>query len=176
MPLIQTPGLSGIRGAALGSFSTAWSVTFNSNDSGAEDDSYRNLMSPSVSGDVCRITCAASTSAALNCDNLSIMQHSGSGVGTGSIGEFLFSGASGFSISAGQEIVSDILEFAVNSANDYLGTVDIAAASGNPRRLDGSGTSYFKDASATYNQLNPGGLSGLSRVYVIYKLEVASYL
>lgn len=171
----------GAGGRTLGAFSDTFTATLTSNDSGLEDDSIRQILPNtafSVSGDVIRATFEASSAASLNIDNVSIMQASGTASnGTGTIYEFKFSGASGFSISAGQTITSDNLEMPFSASNSYIIAMDFSSTNGNPRRLDGgSYENYIKTPGDSYNDLTPTGfVSGGLRTYCVNKIEVASY-
>lgn len=175
-------GIISPRRLTLGAFSSIWSVTFNSNDSGQENISYRNVFTASANADAIQLRCASSTTAALDVDNVSIQKHNGSGAGdaTWAAGagyqEILFGSASGFSLSSNSQNLSDtlILKTPIVASTAYLICFDIASTNGNPRRLDGSGTTYSKTGD-TYNDTSPASLSSASRVYIGYDVLGATY-
>ena len=164
----------------LGAFSNTWTATLNSDDSGLENLSHRQIIPAAditTSGDACRVTFVASTLAAFTVDNASIGKRTGVGVDTVDTPvELLFSGASGFAISAGATIVSDTLIFPIDETADYIVIVDYSAANAAPRRLDpGAGCHQSPAAANSYDQATVVLYIDTSRTYFTNKIEVASY-
>jgi hypothetical protein len=115
---------------------TIFSGTLTSDDSGAEDYSYRQRVP--ITGDAqdqVRVTFRASSAAAWSVDNASIGIATTDGSTASTPVELLFGGASGFAISAGADITSDWLTFAGFISTDELVVImDHASANGNCRR------------------------------------------
>ena len=90
---------------------------------------WRNVIpAADISGDAAKIkvTFNAPPSGGQREQNASIVERDGSGPnGTEVPTELLFSGGSGFSLSAGESIVSDELNFAIDSNKDYLVIMDL---------------------------------------------------
>ncbi len=153
-----------------------WLANLNGNDSGQENLSIRQVIPAadlSSSGSTFTITVEASTSGALAVDHVSIVERSGStanGVTTPT--EILFNGSSGFSISSGAELTSDVTAFTIDPTRDYLVVFDIASTNGNPRRIDGSGTYYVKSATDSYDQSEVSGYASSSRTYIVNAIHV----
>lgn len=153
-----------------------WSASLNGNDNGQENLSIRQVIPAaglSSSGSAITIKVAASTSGGLSVDNVSIVERSGSTAnGVTSPTEILFNGSSGFSISSGEELTSDVTAFTIDHTRDYLVVFDISSTKGNPRRIDGGGTYYVKSATDSYDQSEVSGFSSSSRTYIVNAIHV----
>ena len=152
--------------AGGGGIVTAFSVTLNTNDSGDGGYSFRTRVTTEAgSGGQVRVRFVASTAAAFSLNNASI----GKGVvspASPSPGfyntqatpvELLFSGLSGFAISAGQSIVSDWANLTWHGGDGLVVVMDFGASNGNPRMLTtaGSGSLAYQGATSTYNESAP---------------------
>lgn len=152
-----------------------WSSTPSTDQTGLENYSLRATLPAaniSTSGSIIRLTITAHSGSSTSLDNVSIMEQSAGAAGTGSIGQFAFSGNPNVTISGGATVVSDQLSFALDETKSYLVTFDIAASNGNVRYA-GSGTSYFQAAFNGYNTTSGAGYStSASTLYLASKLEV----
>ncbi len=155
---------------------SSWSETLNDNDSGQADVSYRFVVPAadiSTSGSDIQLRCAASTVGALSVDNVSIVERDGATAnGAAAPTPVLFGGTAGFSIAAGQTVLSDITSYALDEAKDYLVIFDVSGADGNPRRRDGTGTTYVKAATDSHNVDVVAGFSADVRSYILSELIV----
>lgn len=77
--------------------------------------------------------------------------------------ELLFSGVSGFTASAGVDVVSDWLTFSTSTSDNLMVVMDVHSTNGNPKaRLDGTETncdSYHKAASTSFNLATVSGFT-----------------
>lgn len=155
-----------------------WSRAMSLGDSGQENYSYRVVLSAadiSTDGAAITLTLKASPSAGLDVDNVSIVERDGATAnGVEVPTEVLFSGASGFSISAGQTITSDVTAFSIDETKDYLAIVDMAATNGNPQYVD-TGTAYWLAGTDSYNVASGAGFGGpFTRTFAVTALNVVA--
>ena len=153
-----------------------WSRAVSSNDSGQGGYSYRVVLAAadiSTSGNGIALTFEASSASGLDVDNVSIVERSGATAdGVTVPTEVLFSGASGFSIGAGQSIESDVLAFSVDETKDYLVVIDVSATNGNPRYVD-AGEVYAASGTDSYNIASGAAFGGsITRTFAVTAMNV----
>ena len=164
----------------MGSAANTWTQSLTSDAaSGNANYSYRQINAAtdiSTDGDQVRVTITAKTSAQFDFDNASIVERSGSTAnGTTTPTEFLFSGESGGSASAGGTLVSDWLSFSIDETKDYLTIIDYASTNGDPKVEVGTGSYYYKASTNSYNQQTVSGFTGPgTNTFAVSKLEVRS--
>lgn len=160
---------------------TSWSVTLNSDDDvNRSNASFRTYIPASVistSGTQVRVTFVAAIGFAFALDHASIALCSSGADAAETPTELLFSGASGFSIAAGQTITSDWTTFTLTESSGYLVISDLSSASTNrPRRRAYGGTyqTYYKASTDSYNVADVSGFVqvGSNYIYCINKIEV----
>lgn len=163
----------------LKNWMTSYSRTLGSNSSVNTGKSYRIVVPASdisVSGTQIRVTFTAGTGEGFHVNNASIVGRDGStDDGTAVPTELLFSTASGFSIAAGATITSDALSYALDETLDYLVIIDFAADTDNDNcGYDGTSAtdSYFKLATASYDQQTVTGFTAGNYINGVSKIEV----
>lgn len=143
-----------------GAASSAWTATgLSTNDTGYENYSIRvRTTTLAAGGSQIRVRFVASTAASFSCDNCSIGVASGATDATTATPiELLFSGVSGFTITAGNSLVSDWATLTTTTSNAVVVIMDVAASNGNVRyRGSGSGTVYYQSATNSYATAAPG--------------------
>jgi hypothetical protein len=176
------PGLPGFytaqRGALDASSGGSWQTTFSlalPEEGNLNDFSLRTIIpagSISLSGASIRVTWNSSSGGNLIVEHASIVERDGSTEnGTTAPTEILFSGVSGFTISASSTKVSDTLTYSLDETKDYIIISDLGAT-GHTFFLTGTGQTYFKSGSDSYNVQSPAGFSLLGNTYVVGKVEV----
>lgn len=138
----------------------------------ASGASFRTLISltQSCPGKV-RVTFKAGNGTTWACSHCSIGVSAGSGNTVATPVELLFSGVSGFSIAAGQTIVSDYATLPWTNGQSVVVVTD--TSSGGPR-LSLSQNVYQKGSSTSYNQATVVGYSNFAHNCGIAKIEVIS--
>lgn len=142
---------------------TSWQDTFTASPASAGNigagGTLRQVVaaaSLSASGGYVRVTFKATASENFHMDHCSIIESAGGADGAGAPVELLFSGASGFDISASASIVSDTLAFTLDETKSYLIIMDLNAGHA-LITYDGSSsgqTIYYKSGTASYNVQN----------------------
>lgn len=114
--------------------------------------------------------------ATANCvlDHVSIVERAGtSDDGTAAPTEVTFGGTSGLSMMAGgNRYFSDWITFATDETKDYLVIVDHNATTGGKPRYVASGTTYYKAATASYDQQTVSGFSTWSETHNVILIQV----
>lgn len=111
-------------------------------------------------GDKVRVTFKAHPSSSFNADNVSIGIHDSAGSTISTPVELLFSTASGFSLTAGQTITSDWLDFSFEETDDLVIICDYGDSAGfRNYGTETWGDTYYKAASNSYNVADISGLS-----------------
>jgi hypothetical protein len=156
---------------------TTWSANPLSEAGSFAGYSIRQIMAAATittSGEQCRVTFRATSTANLVIANASIVEQSSGADGTTTPTEFLFSGVSGVTITAGTEVASDWLDYAIDETKTYLVIHDITT--GNLKyENSGSDGVYYKAATASYSQATVTGFTfDDGGVYDTSKLEVRS--
>jgi hypothetical protein len=168
---------------AILNWQPAWAQTLSADNGGNENRSFRNVLkSFAFAGNLVRVTFNASSAGSLLVNNASIVKWSGTdadGVLPGPV-ELKFSGGnSGFSLTAGQTIVSDPLFFTTEVNQHYIIIIDSGA---NGEFRVGTFTvgiiqTMHKYGVASYNQLDgTNGWTGGSTYnysFGVSKVEVA---
>ncbi len=178
--LLQSAVLGG-QAQVSGTWQTTFTNTLDTDfiDALANSISIRTVIpagSISLSGTQIRVTFTAASGAAFHVAHASIVERSGSTEnGTVAPTELLFSGGSGFSISAAASIVSDALIFTLDETKDYLVIFDCSAD--NPstayNSAASSNTYYETGSSGSYNVQSPAGFSSIgNRTYNVTKIEI----
>lgn len=146
-----------------GVIQTAFSTTLNAND-GSDKNGYSFRVYPTAlngSGGPwrwVRVRFRSSTAAGTSVGHASIGIH-GSGVATTATPvELLFSGVSGFSLSAGQTITSDWAVLSFSLSNNIMVIMDYNGSS-LMRNLSGGGVNYYKFGTTSYSTTSPTGFS-----------------
>lgn len=169
--------------AAGGGLATIFTDTLTTNDSGGANYTYRNVLPiTGNAGTQVRVTFEASSAAAFSVDNASIGILTGATYDTTAAPvELLFSGVSGFALSAGQTIVSDWANLSgFTSSNKLVVSIDLASTNGNPRGRYSGGPAgsncYYASNDNSYNETVPsptfsgsvfsGGVLGLNKIEV----------
>jgi hypothetical protein len=100
----------------------------------------------------------ASSSASFKADNASIGKQSSTYVTTATPGELKFSGASGFTIPAGNTLTSDWMDVPSLFSNGDIAVVivDFSSTLAN-NRYGSSGASHFQANANSYASASPGG-------------------
>jgi hypothetical protein len=157
----------------------SWTGVVDSDESANEAGvSFRQVVSAtqlSQSGDYVRVSFQACASTyKFQCDHVSIVEQSSGANGTTTPTEILFSGASGFNISAGNAITSDWLLYAIDETKAYIVIYDMNATGDNRYRhkADAATTNYYKTGAASYNSQTVTGYSSAAYNQGLFKLEV----
>lgn len=153
---------------------TANSIALTSNSSTNEDSSLREIITPlAFGGRWIRATFEAASAATSQVDNASVGIRSSNADTAATPVEFLFSGVSGFTLTAGTSITSDWAQISCTTSDSLIVVMDIHSTNGT-LRFSGSGmNSYFKAATNSYNQASVSGFTlEASRTYVVNKIEV----
>lgn len=167
-------------GAAESGFgppTTTWSASLTTDQGSLANYSFRQVIPASAistNGVQCRITLTAHSSSTSQFSRVSIVARDGSTAnGTAVPTEILFSGASGVTITGGTTAVSDWLTFAIDETKDYLVITDFAGSNGNSRYAAG-GVTYFKAATASWDQQTVSGFSSDTQTRHVSLIEVRS--
>lgn len=183
MTIIFRRSLIPARAAPLvaASTTTIYTQSLTMDDSGREDRSLRQLVlltgDPGSSTQI-RVTFKAANNAAWSCDNCSIGLWTGinDGETTAAPTELLFSGVSGFAMTAlagGREISSDWLTIAgsavagITSSSKPIVVMDNSPSNGNPMHQTGLASGENKlglcgAGTATYNQATSAAITAAS--------------
>ncbi|QPJ61471.1 MAG: hypothetical protein G3M70_06045 [Candidatus Nitronauta litoralis] len=153
----------------VGSPKATWSKTVDSSVGGAAGFSMRNVVNAinlTSDGAFVRVTLSApATGEGLKIDNVSIGERSGATADTVAAPvSLLFGGNAGTgTIAAGSTLTSDWLEFAIDSAKDYLVIFDVSNDTANDMLgLATSGDGYYERSS--FNGYNVSSGSGYTLV------------
>lgn len=169
-------------GGGFGSPTTIWSATLGTDGSGWENYSVRNLAeSLSGGGTQVRVRFVASAAASLTLDHASVGIRTSNADTSATPVELLFSGASGFTITAGNTLTSDWADLTFLSSDTLVITCDVAASNGNPKVTSGGSTNmYARSAFDSYNQSSVSSFSlntpGGFRTVAINQIEARSAL
>ena len=172
--------------AGAGTASDTFTATLDADNVGNDNDSHRQVIPASAistNGDFVRITLeAAATGDGLKMDNVAIVERSGSTAsGTTVPTEILFSGTSGTgTVTAGNTIVSDWLEYSIDETKDYLIVMDWSTDSANDaaRIITSAGSTLYRRTDFnSYNISSGSGFStiGSSHYFAVNKIEVAGH-
>lgn len=153
-----------------------WSETLDADSANVGDYSLRQIISSIVGTgpwNEIRVTFQAGAATGLSADNCAVGIRSGSSDDTmATPTELLFSGGSGFSISAGQEITSDWLSFSFTHTDELLVVNDVSSGTQVVRYLgSGADGDYLSAGSNTYNTATVSMSSGGSRAFGVNKVE-----
>lgn len=130
---------------------TVFSDTLTANTGNNAGFSFRSSFSVSAGGDQIRITFEASNAAAFDADNCAIGIQDTAADTTATPVELLFGETSGFTLTAGQTITSDWLDFPFSVSDTLIVITDCGATNGNARRLAaGASNWYFRSATNSY--------------------------
>jgi hypothetical protein len=161
-----------------GEFFDAFTQAFSTSEGGFSNYSIRVAVPGSListSGGMVKVTFTA-PSASFAIDNASIVERDSGAVGTTTPTELTFSTASGFSLTSGQTITSDALEFAIDETKDYLITMDGKATDDTYAKATGvTGAATYYRVGNNYNLASfdePSTRSG--EVFSVSKIEVAT--
>ena len=166
--------------AGYGSESTAWSASLAGNATGYENYSSRVRTTGTLAagGDQIRVRFVASTAGSFSCDNCSIGISAGANDNTTATPvELLFSGSSGFTISAAGTLVSDWVNLTTTTSDDVVVIMDKSSTNGNVRySVSGAGVHHTSSSANSYNVVAPGySASGLA-LFGFDLIEVRSAL
>jgi len=115
----------------------------------------------SGNGKYVRLHFEAQSGQALDIDNVALVEQDSGADGVGIPVEVTFNGSSGFSISAGETIVSDEATFEMRADKSYLVVMDIGS-SGQVNHVTSGGDGYYKKAAS--NSYDAATLSGSTAV------------
>ncbi len=169
-------GFCSPRGAAAPTWQQTWAIALPSEAGIGAGFSIRNIIPAadiSLSGTTIRVTFKAPSGSSTIVDHASIVERSGSTVnGTTAPTELLFSGGSGFTVTAGTTVTSDGLSFSLDETKDYLVIIDLNGGSPGVTFTSTSANSYIKAGAASYNVQSPAGFSTDPDLYSSLKIEV----
>lgn len=136
------------------------------------DGSYRSVISGVelvASGNQSRFVFGGEPTVGFTVSHASVVPRSGStDDGTATPTEITFNGASGFSVAAGEQIVSDWIDFPIALGTDYLVIVDF---SGGEATFNGGSTTYYLNSN-TWDQQTVAGTSSGGGIAFLAKIEV----
>ncbi|MCC6946394.1 MAG: discoidin domain-containing protein [Bradyrhizobiaceae bacterium] len=156
-------------------WSDAWQVTTNTDGGGNDGYSWRTVADVDSGGEYLRIRFVAPTNGPFNVNNAAIGIQSSGASTTSTPVELLFSGASGFSLAAGESVWSDPLPLSFSAADNLVIIFDIDT--GNPRVANsGADGAYYKAATVSYDQASGSGftLRGADDAGGIDRIQVSS--
>jgi len=164
-----------------GEEAVGYSTTFTTTTDAWAEYSLRQVIESaniSASGGRVRVTFESGAAEGASVDNVSIVERSGSTAnGTETPTELLFSGSSGFSITANTTITSDWLVFDIDETKDYIIIIDFSsnASADAMKTQTTSGISYFKSSSNSYDQQSVTGYGETDpRTVGVKQLDVSS--
>jgi hypothetical protein len=166
--------------AAGGNFSAAtavFSATLDTHNAGGHSVSYRQICAVATAGTQIRVQFGSHSSGVTDIDNASVGIQSSVVATTAVPSELKFSGASGFSISAGATIWSDWLDFTQAGSGNVVVVMDMGDVTN--IRFDDVSTSggvHQRAAYNSYNEANPASftLAGINSSFMITSVEVRS--
>lgn len=133
---------------------TAKSYTLNANNNnGSVTNQCRDVISSILAGGAqVRVTFVASTTGSYVCPHVSIgVRSSADDMSTNPPIELLFSGASGFSITAGNSITSDWADLTTVAGNDLLVHLDVTTENARNTTTGGDGIYRKNGSTGEYN-------------------------
>ena len=129
----------------------------------------------STSGSTIRVTIKGNATVTAKYDNISIVERSpGTVNGVTTPTELKFAGASGVTIAAGAEAVSDPLVFSIDETKPYFIHFDVASVNGAFQRHATAGDdAYYKVATNDWNTQSPTGYTLITPyMFGVSKIEV----
>lgn len=156
--LQASAAFAGSGGMLAFSSEVAYSVTLTSDGGNGNGASQRILKTLSKGGSFIRVKFNASTANVLQTNHCSIGIRSTTYNTNATPVELKFSGASGFSISAGQTIMSDWAQLTTAPSDVVVVIMDLGA-NAYERYVAGAGIQYYyKATTASYDQASPSGV------------------
>ncbi len=155
---------------------TVFSATAATNDSGNNGYSFRCRVTTTAGGlGQVRVRFIAPDANTFQTDHVSIglavtspTPPSAGGTSTQATPvELLFTGASGFTITAGNTLTSDWATLAFNNGDDLVVIIDFHSSNGNEKAQNSGGHLYYQAATATYADSSPSSAGWLGQTEIL---------